>query len=279
MPLTRRNFLKNIGKLSSGLFLGGILSSFTGCYDDLFKYSIHEIKGEYSGRNINSVNSSLIEGLYKDTDADFTFAVVTDSHVFYDELERAVDIISATPGISFVIHAGDFSDTGLLFQYEETVSIMEKLPVPYVVVPGNHDLLGNGHKIFNDIFGPTDFSFTCNGAFFIIANNNNWESDIDTENESWDLLSSKMDLPYRIVVTHIPIKSGSRFSEEAFEEYTQLCKNNNIQLSLHGHSHKHTYIEDFTPDTSMLVADGILNRTFYLIHVRNSGIVYEAVSF
>lgn len=279
MPLTRRDFLKNTGRLTSVLFLVVVLFFLTGCYDDLFKYSIHQIKGEYSGRNINRVNSSLIENLYKDPDTDFTFAVVTDSHVFYDELERAVDIISATPGISFLIHIGDFSDTGLLFQYEETLSVLEKLPVPYVVVPGNHDLLGNGHKIFTDIFGTMNFSFTCNGAFFIIANNNNWESDIDTANESWYLLSSKMDLPYRIVVTHIPIESGSRFSEEAFEEYIQLCKNYNIQLSLHGHSHRYSFTENIADNTQMLVADGILNRKFYLVHVKSTGIEHEAVSF
>ena len=162
---------------------------------------------------------------------------------------------------------------------EQTIKILEKLPVPYVTVIGNHDTLGNGLKIFNDIFGVTNFSFQCNGVFFIIANNNNWESDIVSLDEGISLLENRQKDRYKVIVTHIPVLNGSRFSERLCDEYSEMCISHNINLSLHGHKHKHNYVDNFTEKTSMVVADAILNRVFYLFHVNSSGIEFEMVKF
>ena len=267
---TRKSFLK----LSASTVFT------TACYsNDIFKYSIHEVKGDYSGDNINLTNAAIIETIYDNPDADFTFAVIADSHSYFDELNDAIKIISAKKDVCFVIHLGDFTDSGLLFEYEQSISILKKLPIPHVTVIGNHDTLGNGLKIFNDIFGATDFSFLCNGVFFIIANNNNWETDIGSFDDVTSLIENHQNDRYRIVITHIPVLNGSRFSDELCCEYSEFCLSQNVNLSLHGHKHKHKYMENFTEKTSMLVTDAILNRVFYLVHANSSGIEFEMVTF
>lgn len=250
------------------------------CDNDIFKYSIHETDSKYSGSDFNNVNAALIESLYNNPLEDFTFAVVTDSHTDYDKLDSAVSIINANPSIKFVIHLGDMTDTGLLLQYEMTVRILKKLHVPFVVAIGNHDLLGNGFIIFKDIFGHTNFSFTCNDVFFIIANDNNWESSIgDILQQFNDLLVHHQDARYRIIATHIPFTDDARYFQEFLDDYQYLCENYDVALSLHGHKHRHYYIPDFTSKTAMLSANAIVHDKFYLIHVMATGIEYEIVGF
>jgi len=252
----------------------------TGCDNDIFKYSIHEIDSKYSGSNFNAINAQLIESLYNNPFEDFTFAVVTDSHSDYDKLDSAVRLINANPSIKFVIHLGDFTETGLLLQYEMTVHILNKLIVPFVVAIGNHDLLGNGFSIFKDIFGPTNFSFTCNDVFFIVGNNNNWESSIgDILQQFNDLLVNNQGAQYRIIATHIPFIDDARYFQEFLDNYQYLCEEYNVALSLHGHKHRHYYMPDFTSKTAMLIANAIVHDKFYLVHVRATGIDHEIVGF
>ena len=152
MPLKPEASPKNAGKIYTGLILCVTLLFLPACYNDTFKYSIHQINGDYSDRFFNTENSARIDNMYDDPTADFTFAVVADSHTSYDRLEDALDIISENPEAKFVIHLGDISDTGLLFQYDWTVEILKDLTVPFITVLGNHDTLGNGLYIFRDIF-------------------------------------------------------------------------------------------------------------------------------
>lgn len=252
---------------------------FSGCYSDLFKYSIHQTNSEYSGSSYNTRNAEYIEDHYNKPAEDFTFAVITDSHTYYDELDEAVELISANPDVKFVIHLGDFTDTGLVFQYGMTAEILEELPLPFLAVLGNHDTLGNGLKIYKDIFGPADFHFTCNGVLFIIGNNNNWETDLGDIEPVLDILESHQDARYRIIITHIPMYNTDRFSEEMLENYANICTTYNVDLSLHGHTHRHQYIPDFTSRSKMLIADGVLNRKYYLVHIKSSGIEYERISY
>ncbi|HOK03562.1 MAG TPA: metallophosphoesterase, partial [Spirochaetota bacterium] len=231
------------------------------------------------GQNYNIKNAAIIEQSCNNPSEDFTFAVVTDSHSAYDKLGKAVDLINGNPEVKFVFHLGDFTETGLLFQYEQTIKKLQNLKVPFLTVIGNHDTLGNGFDIFRDIFGTTDFSFTCNGVFFFVGNNNNWESPIGDVGYVKDALTQHQSERYRIIVAHIPMDDDDRFSNEMRQGYKNLCEDYNIALSLHGHRHRHQYVANFTSKTAMLVADAIIYNTYYLIHVKSTGIEYEIIPF
>jgi predicted phosphodiesterase len=55
--------------------------------------------------------------MYNNPNSDFSFAVIADSHSYYDELRDAIKIISMKKDVCFVLHLGDFADCGLLFEY------------------------------------------------------------------------------------------------------------------------------------------------------------------
>ena len=50
--------------------------------------------------------------------------------------------------------------------------IFARLHVPYLVVVGIHDLIGNGDAIYASMFGPTDFAFTHARVRFVVFDSN-----------------------------------------------------------------------------------------------------------
>jgi Icc protein len=81
-----------------------------------------------------------------------SFIQITDTHVFgdRDELEgvrpaeilaRAVqDILDRHPGAAFVVHSGDVGGMeGRAQDYARFGALVRPLPMPFYVVPGNHD--------------------------------------------------------------------------------------------------------------------------------------------
>ena len=73
-----------------------------------------------------------------------TFAYISDTHVGSgtgaDDLEKCVADMVTLPQIQFVIHAGDVTEFGADTELALAKSIMDRLRVPYYIVPGNHDV-------------------------------------------------------------------------------------------------------------------------------------------
>ena len=60
MPLKPEASQKNAGKIYTGLLLCVTLLFLPACYNDIFKYSIHQINGDYSDRYFNTENSARL---------------------------------------------------------------------------------------------------------------------------------------------------------------------------------------------------------------------------
>jgi hypothetical protein len=58
--------------------------------------------------------------------------------------------------------------------------ILNKLKIPYVVLPGNHDCLGSELSVFGEIFGALNFSFIAGKTKFLCLNTNALEFDCST---------------------------------------------------------------------------------------------------
>jgi 3',5'-cyclic AMP phosphodiesterase CpdA len=100
----------------------------------------------------------------------FTFALIGDSRGNPGKFREILAAAAAhDPG--FIFHAGDFSTIGSAGQYAEAVKVMQGCPVPVVVIPGNHDLVMDKGRFFEQVFGPLDFYFQAGNFRFICINN------------------------------------------------------------------------------------------------------------
>jgi len=108
----------------------------------------------------------------------FNFAVLTDAHLYdikdhkFDGiLEKAVaDVNSLSPRPDFVLYAGDIGQTGLEAELVKGKKILDKLKMPYRIIPGEHDYYLDMGKAWRGLFGNEHWSFDHNGVHFIGMN-------------------------------------------------------------------------------------------------------------
>src|SRR5215207_9484795 len=134
-----------------------LLLCLTSCKKYL-EYSPNEIRLEESNKNLNQKNIQRIQSLPVKTT--FSFAVTGDTQRSYEALDDLVEELNKRNDVSFLIVNGDLTDFGQNREYKWIARSLSKLKIPYVAVIGNHDMLANGHRIFNQMFGPDDFSYT-----------------------------------------------------------------------------------------------------------------------
>ncbi|MFN2439489.1 MAG: metallophosphoesterase, partial [Chitinophagaceae bacterium] len=142
-----------------------------------FLYNLNEVRLEENQKNLNAKNIQKIEAIRPlDT---LKFILIGDSQRFYSELDDFVKEANGLKNIAFVALAGDISDFGLSKEFQWVNRKLTKLSMPYIAVIGNHDMLANGRKVYEQMFGAEDFTFTCNGNKFICLNTNSREKGFD----------------------------------------------------------------------------------------------------
>lgn len=101
----------------------------------------------------------------------FTFAQITDIHV-NDECESLKDDLSVIARLkpAFAIATGDLAENGRDKPQIETYwQGIKDSEVPVVNVPGNHDIAGATAN-YEQILGPTHYSFDYGGYHFVVVN-------------------------------------------------------------------------------------------------------------
>jgi Icc-related predicted phosphoesterase len=119
--------------------------------------------------NVNTRAIKAIQNAVARED-DFTFVVLGDSQRRHATFRRVLKHASSQ-NPDFIIHTGDVTTGGRLYQYKESLSAIRHSTVPMVFSPGNHDLSHNGERCFSMMIGPLDFYFDVGGYRFIIVNN------------------------------------------------------------------------------------------------------------
>src|SRR6187455_3237714 len=150
-----------------------LLSILSSSCKKLFSYSANEIQIEEKDKNQNIKNIERLQS--KEPNDSFRFVVISDCQRFYDEMDEFVDKINKYPGISFVLLNGDLTDFGLRSEYLWISQRLQKLSFPFLVVIGNHDMLGNGRELYKQMYGPENFGFSFSGHKFIVLNSNSQE--------------------------------------------------------------------------------------------------------
>jgi predicted phosphodiesterase len=236
---------------------------------DLFQYSPKEIRLEEDEININLKNIPKIEALSKkDT---LKFILIGDSQRFYDQVEDFVTEANKRNDISFVVLAGDISDFGLNKEFKWVHRDLKKLKVPYIGVIGNHDMLSNGRLIFNKMYGPENFSFTCNNTKFICLNTNSREvgNDGSIPNISWlnSELAAAASAKSAFVISHVPPFSGDYDAELERPYANALAASPNVLASLHAHDHTTRRVRPYEGGMEYFVIGSMHKKTYAVITV------------
>jgi 3',5'-cyclic AMP phosphodiesterase CpdA len=249
--------------------------------DGMFDYSPYAIDFSEENMNVNEKNISKL--ILKEPDDTLTIAFTGDTHRFYDQTEEFVEKVNQNPAVDFVIHVGDMADFGLPKQYTWGNSFLLKLTVPYFVVVGNHDLVGNGLLAYTEMFGALNFSFIYDRLKFIFINTNGLEFKFNGEvpDVQWldAQLSPNNDFSKAIVIFHIPPMNCDFDSslEDAFRK--TLALHNNVLFTVHGHLHGHEMYKPYEDSITYVNVYGVENMKFNLIKIANNQFDVETVAF
>jgi putative phosphoesterase len=257
----RRNFL-----LLSSFFL------LDGCKVEYSPYS-----ATTDQKNLNAHNIKLLNKKSSTQTESFKVAFVSDTHTYYDNFLDITKAIASREDIDFVIHCGDITDSGILQEYKWGEEILRKVDLPYVVVFGNHDALANGRRIYADMFGEENFTFSYNQAHLISFNTNNWEDHSNVIDYEW-LETTLQAMPLgaiKIVAAHVPPDDSKRFTPQQIELFHTLMIQYNVSTVIFGHNHNHA---SFTKDSVQYITIGAASKSLYVtLDIDSTSVTMEKI--
>jgi 3',5'-cyclic-AMP phosphodiesterase len=201
----------------------------------------------------------------------FKFILVGDTQRFYDEMDDFIDHVNGMNDISFILINGDIVDFGLNREYNWVAEKLKKLNPPYITTIGNHDMIANGRKIYNEMFGEENFLFDYSGTRFICLNTNSREVGFDgsVPDMPWFAKQLSDDSSFRniFVLSHVPPFSPD-FDSRVEGPFRQLMKaNSKTRLSMHGHNHQYKVVQPYQDGFTFLLAGAGNQRNYALVTV------------
>lgn len=211
----------------------------------------------------------------------FNFAVISDSHlydikdhVFDGILERAVNDVNAMqPAPDFVLYGGDIGQLGLAAELDKGKRTLDKLKMPYKIIPGEHDWYLDMGKAWGERFGKIPWSFNHKGVHFIGMNSilvkdfwtakgltpverMDWMAELEChrcglwgvreEQLDWlakDVKGLSPDTPV-VILTHSPLWDYYprwNFQTEDAREIRAILRKFEKVIAIHGHVHQVVY--------------------------------------
>lgn len=244
------------------------------------EYSPHALPTDDSERGLNAKAVGRI--LAAPGTGPLRFAVVGDTQRSFDEARAAIASINARDDVQFVVQVGDFTNVGLLLEYQWMNELFERLRVPYLVVVGNHDHFSNGEAIYREMFGPENFAFTHRRVRFVFYDSNSVSHDFDgsVPDPAWveAALAPGPDHDRSLAFAHIAPGGGSLFDEALTLPMLGVLARAGVGLSIHGHAHKfETFVRD---GVSILIADSVDHRSYLVVfETPDGGFDFEKVDF
>jgi 3',5'-cyclic AMP phosphodiesterase CpdA len=251
-------------------------ASLLGCLE----YSPHALPTGDSERGLNAKAIERI--LAAPVTGPLRFAVVGDTQRSFDETQRAIASINSRDDVQFVVQVGDFTNVGLLLEFQWMNDVFARLRVPYLVVIGNHDHFSNGEAIYEEMFGPKDFAFTHRRVRFVFYDSNSVSHDFDgtVPDLAWveAALAPSPDHDRSLAFAHIAPGGGSLFDEALTKPMLDVLAGAAVGMSIHGHAHRfETFERDGVP---ILVADSVDHRSYLVVfETPDGGFAFEKVDF
>lgn len=177
---------------------------------------------------------------------EFAFAFVTDTHIgsstSEEDLIRTIEDINKLANLDFALITGDITEMGTNTELKRAKEIIDRLEIPYYVVPGNHDTgwSESGGVGFIREFGSDKFVFEHEGYKFIGTASGPYvrmsDGHIPRDAIVWlDQILKETPKEQPIVfINHYPLDN----SLDNWYEATDRLKKYNIQFAICGHGHR-----------------------------------------
>jgi hypothetical protein len=233
-------------------------------------YSPHDLPTDAADEDVHERSLAALAGL--PPPVPLRFAVIGDVQRFFEEAREFVQAANARGDLAFVVQAGDFTHLGLTFEFEAMNRVFRGLAVPYFVVVGNHDLIGNGRALYEHMFGPLDFAFTYARLRVVLLNTNSREFAFppDVPNLAWlaDRLAPGPDHDLAVVICHVAPNAGD-FNASLAQPYRAVLRAAGVTLSINAHGHLFERHEE--ADLTFVTADSAEHRSYLVVTVLPAG--------
>jgi predicted phosphodiesterase len=239
------------------LFIGLLLLTLLPGCQRLFEHSPYDgnLPAGYTGlttaKNLQRLQETEAES------NSFKVAFISDTHYNHSELADAIGRINADDSIAFVVFCGDYSDQGLINEYQIFYNELKALRKPFLTAIGNHEYLANAASIYAEMFGPVNYSFDYGKYHFVFFDDVFWEKGAKPDFDWIDKNLSGKGERQAVVVAHIP-PNGDQYDAESRDRYIALMNKHRVQLSIHGHVHSYTI--DTTADTRYITVPDVGKR-------------------
>lgn len=247
----------------------------------LFEYHPYDGKTD-AVKDINKTNIARIVQATEGKDT-LRFIMMGDSQRWYDETEDFVSHVNSQEPVDFVIHGGDISDFGLVKEFTWIHDIMSKLTAPYVAIIGNHDIIGNGDKVFKSMYGDENFSFIASDVKFVCLNTNSLEYEgthpVPDLNYMLKELTDSLDHERTIVAMHAPPDSEQMNSGMGFTMQQYIKRFKGLMFCLNAHNHN-TQIRDIFNDGVLYYGcTAMKKRGYFVFEITKDSYSYEEMFF
>lgn len=193
-----------------------------------------------SERELNLAHISRISSA--ESDSVIRFAVFSDSHQNYKELDKVLYQINQAQGLDFAVSLGDMTNSSYNFEYDEFLDAIKILSVPAIYIIGNHDAIGAGLEIYKKAFGPTNFYFESDNFRFVFFNGNSLERPDDFRPE-WLKATVDSSTKSVIIYNHEPLTDPERYTGNVAVVFNSVLNDAKVKAVLNGHNHVYNFSE------------------------------------
>lgn len=247
------------------LFTITILS---GC-SDIIEHSPYQAGVKIPAKELNIAAIDSIQKISKQEFAPFTIGLISDSHTWYDQFEEQINHLNQHENIDFAVHLGDLTLSGIYREFIWFHKVSSKLIHPLITVIGNHDYLSNGEVMYQEMFGPLNFTLVYNNCLFVFMDDVIWEKNVEDPDFEWleSVLKGSEKYQYRFLLSHIPPWSDD-FSIGNQYYFEMLLNKYKVDLSIHGHNHGYEYREKGKGKTNHLIVPSAKDKEVLFLHIQ-----------